>query len=82
MFNNMSELKMNFAAWSYPVHKDGYVYYIYLTTRQNECDRVYRFTEEEHAELRKTISGDDVHGLDHSWIWDSCEPYIITEPLQ
>ena len=77
-----SEFQFRDAIWSLPIVKDGYVYYVYETRVQGDCDKVYRFTYAEHAELLKQIAGDDVHGLDKSWIKDSCEPYIMTNPVR
>lgn len=69
------------ASWSGPVENGGYVYYVYATRVQGDCDRVYRFTKEEHdgflAEIATDASG---VGLDRGWVMGS-EPFIICDPI-
>ena len=78
--NNPTDLKLNYAAWSFP-HKSGnFIYYVYISCVQGVSDCVYRFTNDEHEKLMKEYGIDEVHGLDKSWLTDCCEPYIICEP--
>ena len=78
--NNPTDLKLNYAAWSFP-HKSGnFIYYVYISCVQGVSDCVYRFTNDEHEKLMKEHGIDEVRGLDKSWLSDYCEPYIICEP--
>lgn len=78
--NNPTDLKLNFASWSYPHKLGNYIYYVYMTMIQGDQDCVYRFTIEEHEELLKLYGIDKMLRLDKSWMSDCCEPYIICDP--
>ena len=79
LLNNKSDLRLNFASWSYPTKKDNYVYYVYGSLIEGDEDKVYRFTITEHELLLKLYKHDDVRGIDHSWIIDNCIPYIVVK---
>lgn len=78
--NNPTDLKLNYAAWSFPHESGNFIYYVYMSFVQGVSDRVYRFTKGEHEKLMKEYGIDEVRGLDKSWLSDWCEPYIICEP--
>ena len=68
-------------AWSNPVNKGGFIYYVYETRVQGDCDKVYRLAIDEHDDLLKRIISDDVCGLDKGWLKDCCDPYILSDKV-
>ena len=78
----IEELVYGSAAWSQPVHKDGYVYYVYVARACHDRDKVYRFSAERHKELCERVKSDESQGLDKGFLRDCCEPYIVCAKVQ
>lgn len=69
------------ATWSGPIVDGAFVYYVYATRAQGDCDKVFRFTKDEHDRLLSEIETDASGlGLDRGWVMSS-EPFITCDPV-
>ena len=69
------------ATWSGPVADGGFVYYVYATRVQGDCDKVYRFSEQEHDGLvSEVVTDSSGFGIDRNWVM-SGEPFITCDPI-
>jgi len=69
------------ATWSGPIADGAFVYYVYATRVQGDCDKVFRFIKEEHDGLLSEIATDTSGlGLDRGWVMSN-EPFITCDPV-
>lgn len=77
---NKKVLPTDAYTWTWDECDEGYVYLIYLTRVQGDCDKVYRYTTEEYTELTHRCDAGDQQATLYA-ITQCTEPYITTDPV-